>query len=98
MGDGNLYKQDRSHLIGRQLGGTGKSPAEMVTLDRRANRSLMTKYENEVARRVRAGDVVEYWVTPLYDREGAAPSAIALSGYGSTGLIPGQIIKSPAAR
>ena len=95
LGNGNLYMQDRAHLIARQLGGRARNTQEMVALDRRTNRSSMARFENEVARRARQGEVVEYWVSPLYGAGDAAPSAIALTASGSGGGITGRIIQNP---
>lgn len=54
-GNGDLYEQDRSHLIARELGGTGRTTQEVVALDRRTNQKLMRPFETTVARRVGAG-------------------------------------------
>src|SRR5215213_5813874 len=69
----------RAHLLGRQLGGSGDLPANLVALYQiRANTPVMRNYETAVAEAVRAGETVRYTVRPRYPSatfEGA-PSAI----------------------
>lgn len=94
------YFDARGHLLGRQLGGSGDDPRNLVTLSQRgANSPQMLAFENAVAARVRSGEVVEYAVKPLY-REGAPPpSALLLTAHGSRGGPPtARLINNPAGR
>jgi hypothetical protein len=79
----------RAHLLGRQLGGTGELPANLVALyQTRANTPVMRDYESAVAEATRAGEVIRYTVHPRYPSatfEGA-PSAIRITATGDHGF------------
>jgi hypothetical protein len=79
----------RAHLLGRQLGGTGDLPANLVALyQTRANTPVMRDYESVVAEAARAGEVIRYTVRPRYPSatfEGA-PSAIRITASGDHGF------------
>jgi len=79
----------RGHLLGRQLGGTGDLPANLVALyQTRANTPVMRDYESAVAEAVRAGETVRYAVRPRYPSgtfEGA-PKAIRITATGDRGF------------
>jgi hypothetical protein len=79
----------RAHLLGRQLGGTGDLPANLVALyQTRANTPVMRDYETAVAGAARAGEVIRYAVDPHYPSatfEGA-PSAIRITAAGDHGF------------
>jgi DNA/RNA non-specific endonuclease len=79
----------RAHLLGRQLGGTGDLPANLVALyQTRANTPVMRDYESAVAEAARAGEVIRYTVRPRYPSatfEGA-PSAIRITASGDHGF------------
>ena len=96
--NGNTYRQDRGHLLAKRLGGAGNTLEEVVTLDRRTNRGQMSRFEGAVARRVRKGEVVEYFVNPLYGPGSLAPSWIAMTAYGSRGSFTPAVIQNPASR
>jgi hypothetical protein len=79
----------RGHLLGRQLGGTGDLPANLVALyQTRANTPVMRDYETAVAEAVRAGETVRYSVRPRYPSPSfdGAPSAIHLTATGDRGF------------
>lgn len=59
------------------------------------NRTDMGGYEADVAHRVRNGEVVDYFVRPLYDAPGAAPSTILMSAQGSRGDFTPALIPNP---
>jgi DNA/RNA non-specific endonuclease len=79
----------RAHLLGRQLGGTGDLPANLVALyQTRANTPVMRDYESVVAEAAWAGEVIRYAVHPRYPDatfEGA-PSAIRITASGDHGF------------
>ena len=97
QGDGDVFNEARGHLLGRQFGGSGRDMRNVVTLSQnRTNNPEMSNFENAVARRARAGEVIEYSSTPLY-RDGALPpSAVLLTATGSRGLPAARIINNPA--
>jgi len=79
----------RAHLLGRQLGGSGDLPANLVALyQTRANTPVMRDYETAVAQAVRAGQTVRYTVWPRYPSLtfDGAPSAIRISATGDHGF------------
>ena len=79
----------RAHLLGRQLGGTGELPANLVALyQTRANTPVMRDYETTVAEAVRAGEIVRYRVRPIYPNPSSrgAPSAIQITASGDRGF------------
>ena len=79
----------RAHLLGRQLGGSGDLPANLVALyQTRANTPVMRDYETAVAEAVRAGEVVRYSVQPRYPSAtfNGAPSAIRITAVGDHGF------------
>src|SRR5215203_3242817 len=79
----------RAHLLGRQLGGTGELPANLVALyQTRANTPVMRDYETTVAEAIRAGQTIRYRVRPIYPSPsfGGAPSAIRITALGDRGF------------
>ena len=79
----------RAHLLGRQLGGTGDLPANLVALyQTRANTPVMRDYESAVAEAVQAGETVRYTVRPTYPNPSfdGAPSAIRITATGDHGF------------
>jgi DNA/RNA non-specific endonuclease len=79
----------RAHLLGRQLGGSGDLPANLVALyQTRANTPVMRDYESAVAEAVRAGETIRYSVRPRYPSPSfeGAPSAIRITAAGDHGF------------
>lgn len=89
---------DRGHLIANVLGGAAKSPQEAVALSTKANRGQMNSFENAVKARVLAGEIVEYFVQPLYRAMGGAPSAVILSAQGSRGGFTPRVVQNSGGR
>jgi DNA/RNA non-specific endonuclease len=98
----------RAHLLGRQLGGTGELPANLVALyQTRANTPVMRDYETTVAEAVRAGETIRYTVRPIYPSPSSrgAPSAIRITASGDHGFhlqviianTPQALVKETAA-
>lgn len=101
QGDGNLHNEARAHLLAKSLGGPGGlEKRNFVTLTNRgANSPQMSGFERGVARRARAGEVVEYYAKTLYDDGALPPSAILLTAHGSRGGAPSaRLIHNPAGR
>ena len=79
----------RGHLLGRQLGGTGELPANLIALyQTRANTPVMRDYETEVAEAARAGETIRYQVRPRYPSPSftGAPSSIRIIAAGDRGF------------
>jgi hypothetical protein len=79
----------RAHLLGRQLGGTGDLPANLVALyQTRANAPVMRDYETAVAEAAHAGETIRYTVRPIYPSPSyrGAPSAIRITASGDRGF------------
>ena len=95
------HNRARAHLLGRQLGGSGELPANLVALyQTRANTPVMRDYETAVAEAVRAGEVVRYTVQPRYPSAtfNGAPSAIRITAVGDHGFrLDVAIANSPEA-
>jgi hypothetical protein len=91
----------RGHLLGRQLGGSGDLPANLVALyQTRANSPVMRDYETAVAEAVRAGEVVRYRVRPRYPSPSfnGPPTAIQITAVGDRGFrLDVTIANSPKA-
>lgn len=97
-GNGRTYNEARGHLNARQLGGSGDDMRNLVTLTQSpANSPWMQNFERSVARRVRDGEVVEYFATPLYGGR-LPPSAIALTAHGARGGTSALVVGNPVGR
>ena len=79
----------RAHLLGRQLGGTGDLPANLVALyQTRANTPVMRDYETAVAEAAHTGETIRYRVRPIYPSPSyrGAPGAIRITAAGDRGF------------
>ena len=91
----------RGHLLGRQLGGSGQVPSNLIAMyQSRANSPVMRDYETMVADAVQAGETIRYEVRPLYrsrsDR--GAPTAVRIRASGSRGFrMDVEIANTPQA-
>ncbi|MGX7024185.1 DNA/RNA non-specific endonuclease [Vagococcus hydrophili] len=73
----------RGHLIGRQLGGSGEDPKNLVTLYQNpVNTPFMTKYENMVRKAADNGETIRYRVKPIYEGDIGMPTAVQMEGKG----------------
>jgi len=97
-GHGTRNNEARAHLLANRLGGSGKDSRNIVTLTQKgANSPQMQTFEDRVARRVRAGEVVDYSVTPIYKGAPLQPHGILMTAFGSRGGVPSvAIIRNPA--
>ncbi len=90
----------RGHLVGRQFGGSGRDPANLVTMAQNAaNSPVMSGFEDLIAATVEAGQTVTYEVTPLYpspDHVGR-PATIRLRAVGDRGFRLHVVISNTAA-
>ena len=99
QGNGRNFNESRGHLQAKQLGGSGRSISDLVTITQNpTNSSHMFSFENEIMRRVRDGEVMEYFVKPLY-REGILPPrSVLMSAFGSRGAPIARLVENPAGR
>ena len=75
------HNHSRGHLIGKQLGGSGEDPKNLVTLYQNpVNTPFMTKYENMVRKAADEGETIRYRVTPLYEDDIGMPRAVHMEG------------------
>lgn len=99
QGHGTKFNEGRSHLHAKQLGGSGRTTSDLVTLTQNpTNSSHMATFENEVMRRVRDGEVMEYFVKPLYRDGILPPRSMLMSAYGSRGAPIARLVENPAGR
>lgn len=99
QGNGRDFNEARGHLVARDLGGSGGDPRNLVTLTHHgANTPQMRGFEQAVKRRVRDGELVEYFATPLYGPGALPPWGVLLSAYGAEGAPVAKIIPNPAGR
>lgn len=98
QGDGKFFNEARGHLVGKQLGGPGATLDQVVTQTQNgSNTPQMSKFESGLARRLRNGEVINYFVTPLYSKGFLPPSSLRLMAHGSRDMIPSvTFIKNPA--
>ena len=98
QGNGDTYKEHRAHLIGKLFGGLGRDRRNAVTMKDRANSPEMSTFEKRVKRRVKAGEVIEYSATPLYNEGVLPPASVLLTATGSRGAPIARLVKNPAGR
>ncbi|MFE7464218.1 DNA/RNA non-specific endonuclease, partial [Streptomyces sp. NPDC057499] len=73
----------RGHLLARQLGGKGEDLRNLVPLFARVNTPEMKGYEDDLARRIRTGEHMNYDVKPEYDGTSPIPLKMHLRWKGS---------------
>ena len=74
----------RGHLLGRQLGGSGKDPRNLVTLYQNpVNTPVMSSFERKVRKAVEAGETINYSATPIYKGTELVPSGVTLNAKAS---------------
>jgi len=89
----------RGHLAAKDLGGSGTDRRNVVTLTHHgANTPQMRDFEQEVARRARGGEVIEYSATPMYSPGILPPGLILLMAQGSSGMRQARLIQNPAGQ
>jgi hypothetical protein len=99
QGDGITYNESRGHLRANQLGGSGDDPRNIVTITQTpTNVSQMRKFENEMKRRVMSGEVIDYFVKPLYTEAALAPFAFLMTAFGSRSEPKGVVLENPAGK
>jgi DNA-entry nuclease len=77
----------RGHLLGKQLGGSGDDPRNLVTLFQNpVNSPVMRDFETSVRAAVENGEVVKYSSVPIYKGDNLIPSGVTMSATGSGGF------------
>ena len=77
----------RGHLIGNQLGGTGKDARNLVTLYQNpVNTPVMRGFEDSVRAAVEGGQVVRYQAIPVYEGTNLIPTGVTLRARGTGGF------------
>lgn len=96
-GNGVLHNESRGHLLGRQLGGSGDLPENLVTLQQNpANSPVMSGFETRVRSVVEdTGRPVDYSAIPDYDGSNLVPRGVTLTGHGANGFELGVTILNP---
>jgi DNA/RNA non-specific endonuclease len=98
-GNGTLFNEARGHLLGRQLGGSGDVPGNLVTLQHNpVNSPVMRGFENQVRNAIEGGQTVAYSSTPIYNGTNLVPRGVTLSGRGSGGFNLNVTILNPLGR
>ena len=98
-GDGRKHNEARGHLLGNQLGGSGETMQNLVTQTQNpSNNSWMRPFENQAARRVRSGEIIEYHATPFYNDGVLPPESIFLTALGLHGGLTARLVKNPAGQ
>jgi len=92
------FYHNRSHLLGKQLGGYADEPKKTFAAPRKTNSPIMRDYENGIAHRVRSGELIDYSVTPYYTPGVEAPSFIAMTAWGDRSGPTAVIIENPLGR
>lgn len=85
--NGNKHRKfGRGHLVGKQLGGTGKDPRNLVTLyQQTSNTPWMTNVENPLAALVSGGEKILYEVKPVYDGDSPLCHTVQMTTVGTKG-------------
>jgi hypothetical protein len=97
QGNGTTFNEARGHLLGKNLGGSGRDSRNLVTLTQNgANTPQMRDFETGVARQLRAGEIVEYLAKPLYGPNALAPAAVLLTALGSRSGMSARLVRNPA--
>jgi hypothetical protein len=90
----------RGHLLGRQLGGSGTNPRNIVALYQvTANNPAMRDCENKIAQAVRNGECVEIWIRAAYNSTDPKPTRVFIRAMGDRGhfSLSVQIPNTPFA-
>ncbi len=86
-GNGILHNEARSHLLGRQPGGSGDLTENLETLQQApANSPVMSGFEGQIRRVVEGGQAVDYLPTSIYLGDELVPRGITLDAQGTGGF------------
>ena len=77
----------RGHLLGKQLGGRGDDPRNLVTIYQNgSNTPVMRDFENSIKNAVKSGEIVTYKSTPIYNGNNLMPIGITMEATGTGGF------------
>lgn len=80
-------KLARGHLLAKRLGGSGADLRNITPIYQNpVNNPIMRGFEDVVYKRVNAGEIVSYEVTPIYKGEELVPTGITIVAKGNKGL------------
>lgn len=86
---GGEANQVRGHLLAKLLGGSGKEKKNLVTLIHNpVNTPIMRGFEDQIARRVEAGELIEYFAIPQYIGDNVIPDSIKTHSTGRSRFSP----------
>jgi RHS repeat-associated protein len=89
----------RGHLLGRQLGGSGDEPLNLVSMEQTpANSPVMRDFESQTRAAVEGGQTVEYSSTPIYNGDNPIPQGITIRAQGSGGFDQWVTVLNPPGR
>jgi RHS repeat-associated protein len=77
----------RGHLLGDLLGGLGTRLENLTPIYRLVNVSIMKRIETQVRDAVKAGETVDYRVTPIFEDSSLIPKYIKIEAKGDKGLV-----------
>jgi hypothetical protein len=84
----------RGHLLGGLLGGSGVCLTNLTPIYRLVNVSQMKRIECQVRDAVRAGETVDYRVTPIFEGNSLIPKYIKIEAKGDKGLEIKQTLEN----
>lgn len=77
----------RGHLLGKQLGGSGNDPRNLVTLYQNpVNSPVMRDFETSIRKAVEIGEVTQYTTIPIYNGYDLIPRGVTMQATGSNGF------------
>lgn len=85
----------RGHLIGSQLGGTGRIPNNLAPQYQiNVNNSAMLQIENQVKRRVLSGETIDYSVIPIYRGSDPVPLGFTVRARSNQGWVLEESVRN----
>lgn len=97
QGHGTNHNEARGHLNARNNGGPGDAWNIATITQNPTNSSHMTRFDNVVTRRVRAGEPMQGSAVPFYTPGILPPTIILQTAHGPLGSIA-NIVRNPAGR
>ncbi|WP_373421616.1 DNA/RNA non-specific endonuclease [Erwinia billingiae] len=86
----------RGHLLGRQLGGSGDDPRNLITIQHRpVNTPNMSGVEGRIRKALENGEVIDISVTPIYKGPSRIPAGITINTEGNGGFFESLTLLNP---
>ena len=77
----------RGHLLGKQLGGSGDDPRNLITIYQNGpNSPVMRDFETSIRKAVENGEIVSYKSIPIYNGNNPMPIGITMQAIGTDGF------------